>query len=170
MCTIYFQLFLPQSTDYLWQRWAAGRFSLPRENQARIDEVKQPASTQASPPRRPAGACWDLYHVEDKMKLSWVSKTRATEMAPQMVRDGKRQRQGETSACESVCARHTDSDKQGGSENRVKHREAQGEQKIGKDYFRPITSAWPLLTATYFEQFQLFSDISGTTSGKMTHF
>lgn len=56
---------------------------------------------------------------------------------------------GETSACESVCARHTDSDKQGGSENRVKHREAQGEQKIGKDYFRPITSAWPLLTATH---------------------
>lgn len=77
---------------------------------------------------------------------------------------------GETSACESVCARHTDSDKQGGSENRVKHRAAQGEQKIGKDYFRPITSAWPLLTATHFEQCQLFSDISGTTSGKMTQF
>lgn len=77
---------------------------------------------------------------------------------------------GETSACESVCARHTDSDKQGGSENRVKHTEAEGEQKIGKDHFKPITSAWPLLTATYFEQFQLFSDISGTTSGKMTQF
>lgn len=96
--------FLPQSTHYLWQCWAAGRISLPRENQARIDEVKQPASTQASPPRGPAGACWDLYHVEDKMKLSWVSKTRATEMAPQMVWDGKRQRQGgNISMWECVC-------------------------------------------------------------------
>lgn len=108
MCTVHFQLSLPQSTHYLWQRWAAGRFSLPWENQARIDEVKQPASTQASPPRRPARACWDLHHVEDKMKLSWVSKTGATEMAPQMVWDGKRQRHGETSACENVCAKQTD--------------------------------------------------------------
>lgn len=77
ICTFYLQPCIFQCTHYLRQSRAARALRLPRENQARIDEVKQPTSTQASPPRRPPRACWDLYHVEDKMQLSWMLETGA---------------------------------------------------------------------------------------------
>ncbi|TNN89030.1 hypothetical protein EYF80_000909 [Liparis tanakae] len=89
-----------QCTHYLWQSRAAGGFILLRENQHRIDEVKQPTGTQASPPRRPPRACWELHHVEDEMQLSWVPKTRAIEMGPQRDLDGGRQRQKEAITCD----------------------------------------------------------------------
>lgn len=63
--------------------WAAGGFRLPGENYARMDEVKQPAGAQASPPRGPPKTRWELHHAEDEMQLSWVSEAGAVEKDPQ---------------------------------------------------------------------------------------
>lgn len=53
-----------------------------------MDEVKQPAGAQASPPRGPPKTRWELHHAEDEMQLSWVSEAGAVEKDPQRLWDG----------------------------------------------------------------------------------
>lgn len=95
-------------SHYHRQSQAATALNPPREIQATIDEVKQPASTQASLSCPSPSAFWEVDHIEDKKQLSWVLKARAAGMRPQRVLDRQRQGMGNSSmqhVCVCICVR-----------------------------------------------------------------
>ena len=65
------------SSTHLREGRGGGGLSLPRVQQNGVDEVREPTSTQALPPRRSPSACWELYDVEHKVQLTWMSETGA---------------------------------------------------------------------------------------------